>query len=241
MRVFLVPKTPTASCGPFFPLRTAWSQQRAWHRPGNRCMDGCAGSALFPAHYGAHRVAATPHCSAYRLRERGRSSWTFVQVECHSRKKADYNWSTQQCCMFRAGRKRNMSASLFCQTCGFAIPAQATSCAACGAAIRVDADAAAPPVQTPSSSPTPVPPPFAAPTPAACVLPAGFLLAGRYKILRQIGQGGFATVYNAQYRSQKHLLVAIKQIHLDSRHLQQIIDASEPYYLEVTNLFALRT
>jgi hypothetical protein len=85
MRVFLVPKTPTASCGPFIPLRTAWNQQRAWHRPGNRCMNGCAGSALFPAHYGTHRVAATPHFSAYRLRERGRSSWTFVQVECHCR------------------------------------------------------------------------------------------------------------------------------------------------------------
>jgi len=84
MRVFLVPKTPTASCGPFFPLRTAWNHERAWHRPGNRCMHGCTGSALFPAHYGTHRVAATPHFSAYRLRARGRSSWTFVQVECHA-------------------------------------------------------------------------------------------------------------------------------------------------------------
>ena len=46
-------------------------------------MNGCAVPALFPAHYGMHRVAATPHCSADRLRERGRSFWTFVQVECH--------------------------------------------------------------------------------------------------------------------------------------------------------------
>ena len=48
-------------------------------------MNGCAPSALFPAHYGTYRVAATPHFSVYRLRERGRSSWTFVQGECHCR------------------------------------------------------------------------------------------------------------------------------------------------------------
>ena len=48
-----------------------------------------------------------------------------------------------------------MSASLFCQTCGFAISAQATSCASCGAVIVVDAEAAPPPVQTSPSTPAP--------------------------------------------------------------------------------------
>src|SRR5713101_9944469 len=77
MWVFLVPKMPTASCGPFFPLR---------HRHGTSnghgtaqetvCMDGCVVSALFPANYDAHRVAATPHFSEHRLCERGRSYWT---------------------------------------------------------------------------------------------------------------------------------------------------------------------
>ena len=33
-------------------------------------------SQLFPAHYGIHRVAATPHFSVDRLRARGRSCWT---------------------------------------------------------------------------------------------------------------------------------------------------------------------
>src|SRR5260370_28130219 len=97
-------------------------------------------------------------------------------------------------------RKRNMSASLFCQTCGFAIPAQATSCAACGAAIVVDADAAPPPVQTPLSSPAPTPLLFAAPTPAGCSLPADYLLATRYRLLQHIDQSRFSTLDQAHHR-----------------------------------------
>ena len=47
-------------------------------------MDGCAVSALFPAHYGVHRVAATPHFSECRLRARGRSCRALALAECHN-------------------------------------------------------------------------------------------------------------------------------------------------------------
>jgi serine/threonine protein kinase/uncharacterized membrane protein YciS (DUF1049 family) len=66
------------------------------------------------------------------------------------------------------------------------------------------------------------------------------LLAGRYRILQQIGQGGFATVYKAQDRGHKNRLVAIKQIHLESLSLQEMIDASDGYNREVTHLSSLR-
>lgn len=134
-----------------------------------------------------------------------------------------------------------MSASLFCHTCGFALPVQATSCAACGTAIGSNTEAAPPPVQTLSSSPVPVAQAsFAPPTLAACVLPAEFLLARRYRILQQLGQGGFATVYQAQDRRHNNRLVAIKQIHLESLSLQEMLDASDGYNREVTHLSALR-
>ena len=47
-------------------------------------LNGDTGSVLFPAHYGAQRVAATLHFSEHRLRERGRSGTGLpVQAECH--------------------------------------------------------------------------------------------------------------------------------------------------------------
>ncbi len=73
-----------------------------------------------------------------------------------------------------------------------------------------------------------------------CSLSPGSLLARRYKILRQIGQGGFATVYKARDRTQRNHPVAIKQIHLEALGLQELLDVTDTYNREVNHLSLLR-
>ncbi len=70
-------------------------------------MDGCAGSALFPAHYGIHRVAATLHFSEYRLRERGRRSRApLVAAECHPVAELEYATEHNKCGQFNLTHPR---------------------------------------------------------------------------------------------------------------------------------------
>ena len=123
-----------------------------------------------------------------------------------------------------------VTVSLFCDACGFALPAQATCCPACGHCFSV------------SSSPRSAqaaPPAFAPPAPVGH-LPPEFLLAHRYRILHQIGQGGFATVYKAEDRLQTKRLVALKQINLGALSAQEMIDATDAYNREVAYLSHLK-
>ena len=63
-------------------------------------------------------------------------------------------------------------------------------------------------------------------------LPPHFLLAGRYRILRKAGEGGFGIVYQAQDTRQKKM-VAVKQINLGALSTRQIIEATDSYNREV--------
>jgi len=72
------------------------------------------------------------------------------------------------------------------------------------------------------------------------LLPRGFLLAYRYRILHQIGQGGFAIVYKAEDLFQKNRLLAIKQLNLGALSAQEMIDATDAYNREVTYLSHLQ-
>lgn len=123
-----------------------------------------------------------------------------------------------------------MTVSLFCDTCGFALPDQATYCTACGHRFSASSS----PSAEQALSPTPV---SSAPT---GLLPPGFLLARRYRILHQIGQGGYAIVYKAEDRFYKKRLVALKQINLQALSPQEMIDATDAYNREVTYLSHLQ-
>ncbi len=140
------------------------------------------------------------------------------------------------------------SLEFFCEECGAANPGDATHCFACQKPLT----------RSPESLPAPAPvrPVTVAPAPvlqvtaagskatpadpqaveATDVLPAGTLLQNRYKIEREIGQGGYSIVYRARDKSRYNRLVTIKQINLRNLSSRQVIEATETFNRETTHL-----
>jgi len=143
------------------------------------------------------------------------------------------------------------SLEFFCEECGAANPEDATCCIACQQPLS----------RSPASLPAPVKPVVVTPAPtlqvvagATPVTPAvsttlssisdsllpGMLLQNRYRIEREIGQGGYSIVYKAWDTGRHNRPVTIKQINLRNLTPRQVIEATETFNRETTLLPILK-
>ena len=121
----------------------------------------------------------------------------------------------------------------FCSECGAANTWQATTCFACHEPLT---HSVLPPATQPPMVSLPVPivnAPLVHPGP-------GSLLHERYKLLREIGQGGFGVVYLAEDSKRNHRRVAVKQINIGKLNTRETIEATTSYNREVMLLSELK-
>ncbi len=145
--------------------------------------------------------------------------------------------------MCEKGTVLAMTSALFCDQCGSALQAQATSCAVCRTYFGTAFDAfdasttftysSSPAVQAGGASLSSY---IAA---SADGLRPGSLFALRYRIIDKVGEGGFGVIYQARDLDQHNRLVAIKQINLSFLSPQKMIEATDSYNREVAYLSQL--
>ena len=107
--------------------------------------------------------------------------------------------------------------ALFCSNCGAENKDDSTFCWACGTALSAASSAS----QGASSLP-------------------GTLLHGRYRVVKQLGSGGFGAVYQAQDTNLHDRTVAIKQIRLRGLTVEEAREATASFRGEVQLLASLK-
>ncbi len=112
--------------------------------------------------------------------------------------------------------------SSICSICGTANPAQAAFCFACGKPLQ----------QTIQTTQTP------APT-GTGVLAAATLIQQRYRILAQVGKGGFGAVYKAADTKLGDRVVALKEMSQSGLSTQEAAEATENFKREALLLAGL--
>jgi len=118
------------------------------------------------------------------------------------------------------------SSPLYCDACGAANQTQATLCWACGQLLAASTEER----QDTSATSTV---PAHQPAPAA-------LLAGRYRIIRIVGKGGYGAVYQAEDTQRQRALVAIKSINLHGLSSEEVIEATDTFNRETLLLSELQ-
>ncbi len=129
--------------------------------------------------------------------------------------------------MIRDEEDMTLAAQRICSNCGAANPYNAASCSFCAVSLKTT---------------VPLVPEAAdvAPVSNTAHLKTGDLCQQRYRILVQVGVGGFGAVYKAEDTQEQNRLVAIKEIGLRGLTPQQVIEATGAFNREVALLSDLK-
>ncbi len=122
-----------------------------------------------------------------------------------------------------------LAANLYCSNCGAANQPSGVSCSACGLPLKVTR-----PLLSESESEASVV------ISTSAHLQPNQLVEGRYRIVNQVGTGGFSAVYKAMDIQQSNLLGAVKEIGLSGLTPQQVIEATDAFNREVMLLSDLK-
>jgi len=132
----------------------------------------------------------------------------------------------------------------YCDNCGAANQAQATACFACGWVLQTAPSAPslsqpAAPAGTQSVQGVSQQATIPAAKAFSGLLVPNHLLKQRYRIIGQVGKGGFGAVYKATDIKSSNRLVAVKELNPSGQNLQEIAEATEAFKQEAHLLTGL--